>query len=57
MIDLGGVVFMDCSGYGSIVASGRLLADQHRTLSIRGQIGQPARLLGLITELEAITFR
>lgn len=55
VIDLAAVTFMDCSGYGSIVASEVVLAGQHRTLSLRGSTGQPARLLKWIAGLEATT--
>ena len=51
-IDLGGVTFMDCSGYRALVASRRIIEGEGRSLTIRGQTGQPARLLDLIVELE-----
>ncbi|HEX2783592.1 MAG TPA: STAS domain-containing protein, partial [Ilumatobacteraceae bacterium] len=48
VIDLAAVTFMDCSGYGSVVASRLVVEREGRALTIRGQTGQPARLLDLI---------
>ena len=53
VIDLGGVTFMDCSGYGSIVASRSIVEGDGRSLTLRGQSGQPARLLQLIARMES----
>ena len=53
VVDLAAVTFMDCSGYGTLVASGVALTGQRRTLSLRGPAGQPARLLTMIAALEA----
>ncbi len=50
MIDLGGVTFMDCSGYGSLVASRRFVEDEGRLLTVTGHTGQPARLADLIAD-------
>lgn len=55
VIDLGGVTFMDCSGYGSLVASRRVIEGEGRSLAITGQTGQPARLCKLIADLESAT--
>ncbi|HSP27782.1 MAG TPA: STAS domain-containing protein [Ilumatobacteraceae bacterium] len=52
MIDLGGLTFMDCSGYRALVASRRIIEGEGRSLTIKGQTGQPARFLDLIAELE-----
>lgn len=51
-IDLGGVTFMDCSGYGSLITSRHIIQSQGGVLTITGQTGQPARLFELIAELE-----
>lgn len=51
-IDLTRVTFMDCGGYGSLVASRLALEGAGRTLHIRGATGQPVRLLHLLAELE-----
>ena len=52
VIDLGGITFMDCSGYRSLVAARRIIEGEGRSLRIRGQTGQPARFLDLVAELE-----
>lgn len=54
VIDLAGVTFMDCSGYGSLVASRLAIEGGGRKLTIRGRTGQPARLLGLIAAFERV---
>ena len=51
-IDLSAVTFMDCGGYGGLVASRRGIEEGGRTLTIRGLTGQPKRLLDLIGRLE-----
>ena len=52
VIDLAGCTFMDCSGYGSLVASRQAIEGDGRSLTITGQTGQPARLWKLIAEME-----
>jgi anti-anti-sigma factor len=56
-IDLGGVTFMDCSGYGSLITSRHIIQSQGGALTITGQTGQPARLFELIAELETCPLR
>lgn len=53
VIDLGGVTFMDCSGYGALVAARLAIEGDGRSLTITGHNGQPARLSKLIAELES----
>ena len=57
VIDLGGVTFMDCGGYGALVASQRVIESQGRTLAITGQTGQPSQLFDMIAELEKCPLR
>ncbi len=52
VIDLAGVTFMDCCGYGSLVASRLVIEGQGRTLTMRGQAGQPARFFRMIAPFE-----
>ena len=52
VIDLAGVTFMDCSGYGSLTTSRLAVESDGRELTTRGQTGQPARLFELIVALE-----
>lgn len=51
-VHLGGCTFMDCSGYGALVASRLAIEGQGRSLTITGQTGQPALLWKLIADLE-----
>ena len=52
IVDLSGLTFMDCSGYGGLVAARTVLEADSRTLRVRGGRGQPGRLLIWIGELE-----
>lgn len=52
VIDVADVTFMDCSGFGALVASGLVINGDDRTLRIRGLTGQPAHLCDLIAKLE-----
>jgi anti-anti-sigma factor len=52
VMDLAEVSFMDCTGYGSLVAARRVIEGGDRTFMIGGQTGQPAHLLNLIAALE-----
>ena len=51
-VHLGGCTFMDCSGYGALVASRLVIEAQGRSLAITGQTGQPAVLWKLIADLD-----
>ena len=51
VIDMGLVSFMDCSGYGSLMAALRMFDLRGQTVVIQGLTGQPTRLLDLITQL------
>lgn len=52
VVDLSRLTFMDCCGYGGIVASRKVIESVGRTLTVRGPTGEPARLLELIAHLE-----
>ena len=52
IVDLTALTFMDCAGYGAIVAIRDVLEHSARSLTIRNQTGQPARLLDMIASLE-----
>ena len=52
IVDLTALTFMDCAGYGAIVAVRQVLEHGARSLTIRNQTGQPARLLEMIAALE-----
>jgi diguanylate cyclase (GGDEF)-like protein len=53
IIDLGGLTFMDGGGYSSLVVIREMAKARQRTVTIRNASGQPARLMGLIVDLEA----
>ncbi len=53
VVELGDTTFMDCSGYGSLVAARRILQRHGGSLTLRNQSGQPAELLAMITKLES----
>jgi anti-anti-sigma factor len=52
VIDLDELTFMDSGGYHALEESRRMLELDGRTLTIRGQTGEPARLLELIAHRE-----
>lgn len=52
-VDLGGVTFMDSSGYDALVVARQVVESDGRSLAIRGQTGQPARLWKVIADLES----
>lgn len=53
VIDLAALTFLDCGGYRAFVAARTALALQHRTLTLVGAVGEPRRLLDLISHLDA----
>jgi diguanylate cyclase (GGDEF)-like protein len=53
IIDLGGLTFMDGGGYSSLVVIRETARVRQRTVTVRNACGQPARLIGLIADLEA----
>jgi anti-anti-sigma factor len=52
VVDISRLTFVDCCGYGGIVASRSVVEADGRTLTVRGAIGEPAQLLNLIAHLE-----
>jgi anti-anti-sigma factor len=53
VVDMTDLTFMDCSGYGALIAARRILTDLDGSLTIRNHAGQPAHLLSLLSALEA----
>ena len=41
VVDLSGLIFMDCRGYGGMVASHNIVEADGRTLTVRGAPGNP----------------
>jgi anti-anti-sigma factor len=53
VVDMTDLTFMDCTGYGALIAARRILTDLGGSLTIRNQAGQPAHLVSLLSALEA----
>lgn len=53
VVDLGAVSFLDCSGYGALMAARAELRRRGGSLTLRNVRGEPARLLLLIAEGDA----
>ena len=47
-VDLANTRFMDCCGFGGLVAARLILEQRGGSLTLRNQTGQPARLLALL---------
>lgn len=52
VVDLADVTFLDCGGYRAFVAARTELARHRRSLTLVGAVGQPRRLLDLISRLD-----
>lgn len=52
VIDLSALRFMDCAGYGGLVAARLALESRGGSLTLLGSDGEPKRLLDLIAETE-----
>lgn len=52
VVDLSALTFMDCGGYGGIVASRGVIEADGRMLTMRGACGQPGRFFALIAHFE-----
>jgi anti-anti-sigma factor len=53
VVDLAHTTFMDCCGYGGLVAARRILQARGGSLTLKHQTGQPAEFLDLLALLEA----
>jgi anti-anti-sigma factor len=51
-VDLSALHFMDCAGYGGLVAARLALESRGGSLTLLGSDGEPKRLLDLIAETE-----
>jgi anti-anti-sigma factor len=49
VVDMTDLTFMDCSGYGALIAALRILTDLGGSLTIRNHVGQAAHLLSLLS--------
>lgn len=50
LVDLSGLTFMDCAGYGALASSTKLLEARGGSLVMTSPVGEPRRLLALIEE-------
>ncbi|MEP7112188.1 MAG: STAS domain-containing protein [Ilumatobacteraceae bacterium] len=53
VVEMADMTFMDCSGYGGLVAARRMLQHRGGSLTLRNQAGQPAEFLSMLAALEA----
>lgn len=52
IVEMGAMTFMDCCGYGGLVAARQILKDAGGSLTLHHQTGQPAELLTMLASLE-----
>jgi anti-anti-sigma factor len=53
VVEMSDMTFMDCSGYGGLIAARNDLQKHGGSLTLRNQAGQPAELLTMLEQLEA----
>ena len=51
VVDMAALTFMDCAGYGGLVAARRVLQERGGSLTLRHATGQPARLLASLARV------
>lgn len=54
VVEMADLTFMDCCGYGALVAARRVIQERGGSLTLSNQVGQPARLLMLLGALEPV---
>ena len=52
VVDLAELTFMDCAGYGALMAARRVLEQRDGSLTLADAMGEPLRLLALIEAIE-----
>ena len=52
VVEMASTTFMDCCGYGGLVAARQTLQRSGGSLTLRNQAGQPAELLTMLAALE-----
>jgi anti-anti-sigma factor len=52
VVEMSQMTFMDCSGYGGLVAARLVLQERGGSLTLQNQAGQPAELLTMLAALE-----
>jgi anti-anti-sigma factor len=53
VVEMAHMTFMDCCGYGGLVAARQVLQADGGSLTLKHQTGQPAELLDMLAFLEA----
>ena len=53
VVEMADMTFMDCCGYGGLVAARQILQAGGGSLTLKHQTGQPAELLDMLVVLEA----
>jgi anti-anti-sigma factor len=56
VVDLADLAFMDCAGYGALMAARQSLSQWGGSLTLESAAGQPARFLELLSTLEESGF-
>jgi anti-anti-sigma factor len=54
VVDMATLTFMDCAGYGALVAARRALQARGGSLTLRHATGQPARLLATLVRVDPL---
>jgi anti-anti-sigma factor len=54
VVDMTNLTFIDCCGYGALMAVRRILTDLGGSLTLHNPAGQPAFLLSLLPDLERL---
>ena len=55
VVEMAELTFMDCCGYAGLVAARRVLQEHGGSLTLRHEVGQPARLLAMLGAEDART--
>jgi anti-anti-sigma factor len=54
VVEMADLTFMDCRGYGALLAARRTIQERGGSLTLSNQVGQPARLLSLLGAVEPV---
>jgi anti-anti-sigma factor len=54
VVEMSGMTFMDCSGYGGLVAARHDLQAHGGSLTLRNPAGQPAELISMLEHLQSV---
>ena len=54
VVEMAALTFMDCRGYGALVAARRVIDERGGSLTFSHPVGQPARLISLLGADDAV---